>query len=404
MASMNGKSSIVATKDKEERLPLFSGASAAAAAANNGIGASEGERRKNDATNMNTQERVVKHVVEGYGTLAVVLMMAMLMLVILYNQSRGMWMMPTQKKNQKNGVLLFISIGSAPKNVKRRNALRNGFALHDKNGENRNSKKKEYYRYVFFTDETTETLDEHNEYKDVEFNMAPGGYVKALYNQRGKYQLAWALENHHFDYYLRIDDDGVLCLDRLLFQLKHIDETISVSENNNLEFFWGKYWCQTGLSRADENFMLFTRHLGDLLLEFFEYLPEFRGGTFALNTGMYLYLMMEKRNNNKNYYIDTNNEATTVRVFDDRGQIDSQQGYVTPFMRKPYNASLIQSYRGFCGSHIWAHHVHNVKVQEAAIAGHYAGNTSWSKEYPKIVSPQYTCGGRFSFNVAAHLP
>jgi hypothetical protein len=150
--------------------------------------------------------------------------------------------------------------------------------------------------------------------------------------------------------------------------------------------------------------MLFTRHLGDLLLEFFEYLPEFRGGTFALNTGMYLYLMMEKRNNNKNYYIDTNNEATTVRVFDDRGQIDSQQGYVTPFMRKPYNASLIQSYRGFCGSHIWAHHVHNVKVQEAAIAGHYAGNTSWSKEYPKIVSPQYTCGGRFSFNVAAHLP
>ena len=355
--------------------------------------------------NNNTQQRVVKHVVEGYGTLAVVLMMAMLMLVILYNQSRGMWMMPTQKKNQQtNRVLLFISIGSAPKNIKRRNAFRNGFALHDRSGENRNSKKKEYYRYVFFTDETTETLDEHYEYKDVEFNIAPGGYVNSLYNQRGKYQLKWALENHHFDYYLRIDDDGVLCLDRLIFQLQHIDETISVSENKNLEFFWGKYWCQPGLSRADENFMLFTRHLGDLLLEFFEYLPEFRGGTFALNTGMYLYLMMEKRNNNKNFYIDTNNEATTVRVFDDRGQIDSQQGYVTPFMRKPYNASLIQSYRGFCRKHIWAHHVYDVKVQEAAIAGHYAGNASWSKEYPKIVSPQYTCGGRFSFNVASHLP
>ena len=400
MMMMDGKSPAVVIQVEEQprQEALFSSSGTAAATANGTGGSESNETKSNNAT----KNAVVKHAVEGYGTLAVVCMMAMLMLVILYNQSRGIWMMPTQKQNEKDSLLLFISIGSAPKNTKRRNAIRNGFKLHELHGENRNSKKKEYYGYMFFTDETTETLSEQEEYNDIEFNMVPGGYVTALYNQRGKYQLKWALEQHRFDYYLRIDDDGVLCLDRLLFQLRHIDERLVSESNDNLEFFWGKYWCQPGLSRADENFMLFSRHFGDLLLEFFEYLPEFRGGTFALNTGMYLYLMTEKGNK---YHM---NEATTVRVFDDRGQIDSQQGYVTPFMRKPYNASLIPSYKGFCGKHIWSHHVYDVRVQEAAIAGHYAvndtGGVSWSKEIPRIVSPQYTCGDKFSFDVARHLP
>eukprot|EP00890_Picochlorum_soloecismus_P000859 jgi/Picsp_1/1774/NSC_05246-R1_protein len=389
---MNGNGAIKVVEG--ERLPIFSSSGAAA----NGSGERDSTTTRNSNAGKNA---VVKRAVEGYGTLAVVCMVAMLVPAILYNQSLGIWRMPTQKKNGDHGALLFISIGSAPTNIQRRNAMRSGFELHELHGEHRNSKKRGYHKHVFFTDETTETLSEQDEYKDVEFNLAPGGYVKALYNQRGKYQLKWALEHRQFEYYLRIDDDGALCLDRLLFQLKHIDERL-VSESSRLEFFWGKYWCQPGLTRADENFMLLSRHLGDLLLEFFEYLPEFRGGTFALNTGMYLYLMTEKTNNNN--YIRATNEGTAVRVFDDRGQIDSQQGHVTSFMRKPYNASLINSYRGFCGKHIWAHHVHDVKVQEAAIAGHYAGNVSWSKEIPKIVSPRYTCGGRFGFNVARHLP
>ena len=108
---------------------------------------------------------------------------------------------------------------------------------------------------VFSTERTEETEAEQLLYGDIVFNPGDGGYTD--FAARGLYNLGWAIQNYRFDYYLRLDDDdGVLCFDRLVYQLKAAHSAPQTSM-----LFWGKYWCRQGVARADENFMLFSRAL-----------------------------------------------------------------------------------------------------------------------------------------------
>jgi hypothetical protein len=74
-----------------------------------------------------------------------------------------------------------------------------------------------------------------------------GGYWNSM--PRFLFQIKWFREHYRFDYFLRIDDDGFLCLDSVMRDLEH-----APTKN----FFWGKYFCSPGKILADENFMLFS--------------------------------------------------------------------------------------------------------------------------------------------------
>jgi len=272
-------------------------------------------------------------------------------------------------------VFMVIAVGSAPGHLEQRQMHRLNY------DDYKNSPGSERVVTAFFTEPTEETVEEQRRYGDVVFNPGEGGYQD--FAARGRQHLAWALETYDFDYYLRLDDDGVLCLDRLVHQLKAVN---SAPETSML--FWGKYWCERGRSRADENFMLFSRSLAVYMHNLLAHV-KLSGSTFALDVGAYLIQMKD------------------VIIIDDRGQIDSQQGYVTPYMRKPFDDKLMGDYQRFCKAHIWAHHVQSVDVMRAAIEGRMmmkeegeaGGSFGYLDPVPTFLPPNETCGARYSYNL-----
>ena len=62
------------------------------------------------------------------------------------------------------------------------------------------------------------------------------------------------LQNYDFDYFLRVDDDYFICLDRLLKELPHRPKSI----------YWGWVHCIPGMVRVDEGFLILSQ---DVILE-----------------------------------------------------------------------------------------------------------------------------------------
>ena len=67
--------------------------------------------------------------------------------------------------------------------------------------------------------------------------------------------LLWFSETYHFDYFLRIDDDYFLCLDRLLFELPYRPKQ---------GLYWGYIHCRDHVVRVDEGWMILSR---DIIIE-----------------------------------------------------------------------------------------------------------------------------------------
>lgn len=146
------------------------------------------------------------------------------------------------------------------------------------------------------------------------------------------------MEHYDFDYFLRLDDDGDLCVENLLWEIR----TRAPATN----FFWGKYFCSQDKVVADENFMLFS---GNLIQLFLHMKPALKTGppsaTFAALFGMWQHFL-------------------NLTIWDDRLRIDAQQGYTTKFMHvRKYdnndNNSAVskEDLSSFCMHHVWAHHV-----------------------------------------------
>ena len=79
----------------------------------------------------------------------------------------------------------------------------------------------------------------------------PGGYNFAL---RLVWILRYSREHFDYDYFLRIDDDHFLCLDRLLYELPFRKKSALI---------WGFIHCKPRIVRVDEGWLLMSADLVD---------------------------------------------------------------------------------------------------------------------------------------------
>lgn len=128
---------------------------------------------------------------------------------------------------------VFIAIGSAPKKHELRDTVRATWLTHCKPPS---------CGYRFFTDDNFTLGDKlggasaNGDGVPADVVTTPaeeGGY--AHFGIRALQQMEWSLRHVDFDHYLRLDDDGMLCVDHLMHDLKQLPLT---------RLFWGKYWCQ----------------------------------------------------------------------------------------------------------------------------------------------------------------
>ena len=81
---------------------------------------------------------------------------------------------------------------------------------------------------------------------------------KLAFAERLLQTMEWAMERHNFDFFLRIDDDHFLCLDRLLHELNFRPKHA---------LYWGFVHCKAKIVRVDEAWVILTRDLIDEILE-----------------------------------------------------------------------------------------------------------------------------------------
>lgn len=263
---------------------------------------------------------------------------------------------------------LFIAIGSAPNNTLLRKAARETWLQWlPQDGS---------VSYRFFTDSPPSIKSSGNElpevwrtivhesrlHNDLIFQPLGSGYGTNEHNKYGEralYQLHWNSRHASMDHFLRVDDDSFLCLHRLLYELKSAPRE---------QFFWGKFWCREGRNRADENFMLFSRDVADLLANeelVGKVLPFDKEVTLGWNFGYWSWVL-------------------NLTIFDDQKRIDAQQGYLTKYM---HGKEGFEKASEFCERFIYAHHV----TPEAMHAAFKSAAPHLMYSIPQRTSPAETC-------------
>ena len=135
---------------------------------------------------------------------------------------------------KKERVIIFVGIVSAPRLIFRRNALRRSWLKQCK---------KKGIPCLFFTD----SQDMHGSklplhihvplhqeqllHGDLILAESPGGINFA---RRYLWMLNWANARYKFEYFLRVDDDYFVCMDRLLLELPYRPRT---------KLYWGHVHC-----------------------------------------------------------------------------------------------------------------------------------------------------------------
>ncbi len=106
---------------------------------------------------------------------------------------------------------------------------------------------------MFMTDKQNENSkiydrisEEQDTFKDLEFQSLTGGVEFGI---RYMYHLAWAASNYNFDYFLRMDDDYFICLDRVINELP-------MPPVGN--FHWGWVHCIKNITRPEESTIMFS--------------------------------------------------------------------------------------------------------------------------------------------------
>ncbi|GJQ11462.1 hypothetical protein GpartN1_g3253.t1 [Galdieria partita] len=256
---------------------------------------------------------------------------------------------------------IFIAIGSAPENRNRRDACRRSWL----------SWRCPNIAYRFFTEHNTaeneqsvSLIVERQTFRDIEFQPFPRGR-EVMQGARFLHQASWALSHYEFDFYLKIDDDTLLCVQKLQDML---------GEKRN-KFFWGKYWCKQDRSYPDESFMLFSTDLLRFLVENREFLLFDEEVSMAWNFGFL-------------------SRFLNISIFDDRNGIDSQQGYLTDFLHHPgFNLTrLMVSDLSFCNRYLFSHHVDSTLDMRIF----KESSSTPSSRRMMIEHPRDTCGTKFS--------
>lgn len=104
------------------------------------------------------------------------------------------------------------------------------------------------------TDIGKKVLEEKLKYQDIEFQNLQGGVE---FGKRYLYHLIWAVQNFYFDYFMRMDDDYFLCLDRLIQELPLPPQRL---------YHWGYVHCIPKIVRPEESIIMFSRDLVEMFL------------------------------------------------------------------------------------------------------------------------------------------
>jgi len=98
---------------------------------------------------------------------------------------------------------------------------------------------------------------------------------------RGRFQMDWAREHADFKYFLRVDEDGYLCVSALLQDLNKMPRE---------KLLMGRFHCDFKKTRMDENFMLLSRDILEYFAQSWQAntLPFHGDSTLALNIGSQL--------------------------------------------------------------------------------------------------------------------
>ena len=70
--------------------------------------------------------------------------------------------------------------------------------------------------------------------------------------------MQWAVSHIKLQFFLRLDEDGYLCVDSLMQELPHLIDR---------HFISGRFHCDPGKTRTDENFMLISRNSEEYFLQ-----------------------------------------------------------------------------------------------------------------------------------------
>lgn len=236
---------------------------------------------------------------------------------------------------------LVIVLGCAPWGFDRRAALRRTWLQW--------ALERPDVMHLFFTENITKESkrydendarriqQEYEQVGDMVFQEGASGYGKEN-GRRELFHIQYMLDRYKFKYYLRVDDDGFLCLRQLL-------EDIRLFPNSILH---GKYHCHDKKARMDENYLLMSRDLAAVLAEGFStnQLPFAPKLTFALSLGNLVPML----------------QANNVHIFDD------QTRFCWPYGKdsvKLENTPCHRAWRGkhakrpgqFCDGFIWSHWV-----------------------------------------------
>ena len=81
---------------------------------------------------------------------------------------------------------------------------------------------------------------------------------KLAFAERLLQTMEWSYEKYQFDFFLRIDDDHFVCLDRLLYELNFRPKEA---------LYWGFVHCRPKIVRVDEAWLILTRDLIEEVLD-----------------------------------------------------------------------------------------------------------------------------------------
>ena len=149
--------------------------------------------------------------------------------------TRGLTSLPAKTGGhfaRKKKVIIFVGIMSAPRLISRRNALRKSWltqcigipCLFFSDSQDMYGNKLPDNIYM-------PLQQEQLLHKDLILAQSPGGINFAL---RYLWILNWANARYQFEYFLRMDDDYFVCMDRLLLELPH---------RSREKLYWGYVHC-----------------------------------------------------------------------------------------------------------------------------------------------------------------
>ena len=92
-------------------------------------------------------------------------------------------------------------------------------------------------------------LTEATRYSDLYFQDLEGGHD---FGKRFLFHMVWAMQNYKFDYFVRMDDDYFLCMDRFILEVPMPPKSL---------YHWGWVHCIQGIVRPEESVILLSKDI-----------------------------------------------------------------------------------------------------------------------------------------------